>query len=121
MVVVKLEGTDCFYLLGTVFVYAEGYDLLIVFGAAVLLALAHWSCKFFIIAGLNGKQGRGNNAPYNESNGNQNKPFIIAILSPAISTISCKIQASKPIISINNPCNPKSSTSPPSSNNSTPR
>lgn len=41
MIVVELEWTDCFYLLGAVFIYAEGYDLLVVFGAAVLFALAH--------------------------------------------------------------------------------
>lgn len=41
VIVVELERTDCFYLLGAVFVDAEGYDLLVVFGAAVLLALAH--------------------------------------------------------------------------------
>lgn len=46
VVVVELEWTDCFYLLGAVFVYAEGHDLLVVLGATVLLALAHLELQF---------------------------------------------------------------------------
>lgn len=45
VVVVELQRTDCLYLLRAVLVDAEGHDLLVVLGAAVLLALAHAVAK----------------------------------------------------------------------------
>ena len=46
VVVVELQRADCLHLLGAVLVDAQGHDLLVVVGAAVLLALAHRSCNF---------------------------------------------------------------------------